>query len=418
MHASDGRRTSTTKSDTPTIPYAQTHPDRLATVAILHGLEPPDPFHARVLEIGCGAGGNLIAMAAATPGHPRGRRRSRRGTDRRGPAPRSPRSGSTNVELRQADVRELTTGALGDVRLHRRPRRLRLDPAPTRATRCWRDRASHLTPDGLAYVSYNANPGGYFRRMLRDVGLWHARGDRRTRPRRPPRRRSSSSSSSDAAGDRRRHLRRAARARGADARRRRRCTGSCTTTWRALAPAVVRRVRRARGATTGSATSARPTSAACARRCCPTGVEPEVWALAGGDRIAFENYSDLLIAAPLPPERALPRRARVADPSRARARRAAALGGAPERRAARGRAARRRVRGARPRAPAGGRRSRRCARELDADPLRARRGAARRLPARAPDARTPAPLHAATRARRAPARSRRSRAGRPRTGRT
>ena len=24
-------------------PYAQTHPDRLATVAILYGLEPPDP---------------------------------------------------------------------------------------------------------------------------------------------------------------------------------------------------------------------------------------------------------------------------------------------------------------------------------------------------------------------------------------
>ena len=49
-------------------PYAQTHPDRLATVAVLHGIEPPDPFSARVLEIGCGAGGNLLAMAAATPG--------------------------------------------------------------------------------------------------------------------------------------------------------------------------------------------------------------------------------------------------------------------------------------------------------------------------------------------------------------
>ena len=49
-------------------PYAQTHPDRLATVATLHGLEPPDPFHGRVLEIGCGAGGNLMAMVAATPG--------------------------------------------------------------------------------------------------------------------------------------------------------------------------------------------------------------------------------------------------------------------------------------------------------------------------------------------------------------
>ena len=49
-------------------PYAQTHPDRLGTVATLHGLEPPDPFASRVLEIGCGAGGNLLAMAAATPG--------------------------------------------------------------------------------------------------------------------------------------------------------------------------------------------------------------------------------------------------------------------------------------------------------------------------------------------------------------
>ncbi len=43
-------------------PYAQTHPDRLATVAILHGLEPPDPFTARVLEIGCGTG-NLALRA-------------------------------------------------------------------------------------------------------------------------------------------------------------------------------------------------------------------------------------------------------------------------------------------------------------------------------------------------------------------
>ena len=60
--------THTTTFDTPISRTAQTHPDRLATVAILYGLQPPDPFTARVLEIGCGAGGNLIAMAAATPG--------------------------------------------------------------------------------------------------------------------------------------------------------------------------------------------------------------------------------------------------------------------------------------------------------------------------------------------------------------
>src|SRR4051795_9203378 len=88
-------------------PYAQTHPDRLATVAILHGLEPPDPFHARVLELGCGAGGNLIAMAAATPGI------RALGVDlAAGPVEDGQRAiaeiGLTNVELRHGDVRELS----------------------------------------------------------------------------------------------------------------------------------------------------------------------------------------------------------------------------------------------------------------------------------------------------------------------
>ena len=76
-------------------PYAQTHPDRLATVAILHGLEPPDPFHARVLEIGCGAGGNLMAMAAATPGIQAVGVDLARGGDRGRSQRRRPRSAST-----------------------------------------------------------------------------------------------------------------------------------------------------------------------------------------------------------------------------------------------------------------------------------------------------------------------------------
>src|SRR3954451_1205540 len=87
-------------------PYAQTHPDRLATVAILHGLHPPDPFTARVLEIGCGAGGNLMAMAAATPGI------DALGVDlAAGPVADGQRAiaeiGLANVELRHGDVREL-----------------------------------------------------------------------------------------------------------------------------------------------------------------------------------------------------------------------------------------------------------------------------------------------------------------------
>ena len=93
----------------------------------------------------------------------------------------------------------------------------------------------------------------------------------------------------------------------------------------------------------------------------PEGVEPEVWQLAGGDRIAFENYSDLLTARHFRQSVLCRAGAAAARRARARARAAPALGRAPEGRAARGRPARRRVRRARPPPPAG-RRLRRAAR--------------------------------------------------------
>lgn len=155
-------------------PYAQTHPDRLATVAVLHGIEPPDPFSARVLEIGCGAGGNLLAMAAATPNlHAVGVDLAALPIAEARQAVAE--TGLDNAEFHQADVRDLTTGKLGQ-----------FDYVIAHGVYGWipedADDAllatikASLTPDGIAYVSFNAQPGGYFRRMLRDVGLWHARG--------------------------------------------------------------------------------------------------------------------------------------------------------------------------------------------------------------------------------------------------
>src|SRR3954452_9188748 len=154
-------------------PYAQTHPDRLATVAILHGLEPPDPFSARVLGIGCGAGGNLMTMAAATPGiRALGIDLAAAPIAEAGAA--ASEIGLANVEFRQADVRELTSGSFG-----------RFDYIVAHGVYGWipadaRDALlsaikTALTPGGVAYVSYNSEPGGYFRRLLRDAGLWHAR---------------------------------------------------------------------------------------------------------------------------------------------------------------------------------------------------------------------------------------------------
>jgi SAM-dependent methyltransferase len=162
-------------------PYAQTHPDRLAAIAGLHGLSAPDPRTARVLELGCGAGGNLLAMAVATPGL------SALGVDLAASVIEEARSavaeiGIGNLELRQGDIAQLTEGQLGE-----------FDYVIAHGVYAWipeplRDRLlaaveSHLAADGLAYVSYNANPGGFIRRALREAGQWFARDESDPDPR-------------------------------------------------------------------------------------------------------------------------------------------------------------------------------------------------------------------------------------------
>lgn len=50
------------------LPFAETEPDFLAALAHLHGFRAADARKARVLELGCAQGGNLIPMAARYPG--------------------------------------------------------------------------------------------------------------------------------------------------------------------------------------------------------------------------------------------------------------------------------------------------------------------------------------------------------------
>src|SRR6185437_16730114 len=51
----------------PGFAYPNTHPDRLATMAILHGLSPVPVERCRMLEVACGDGANLIPIAYAVP---------------------------------------------------------------------------------------------------------------------------------------------------------------------------------------------------------------------------------------------------------------------------------------------------------------------------------------------------------------
>lgn len=49
------------------LPLPETQPDFLAAVARLHGFEAPPPSRARILELGCAQGGNLIPLAWRWP---------------------------------------------------------------------------------------------------------------------------------------------------------------------------------------------------------------------------------------------------------------------------------------------------------------------------------------------------------------
>src|SRR5215213_930881 len=90
----------------PSVPFPQTHPDRLAVLAMLYGMRPAPVEQCRVLELGCGDGSNLIPMALGLP--------TARfvGVDLAAePIARGVQTiealGRDNIALRQADVRQL-----------------------------------------------------------------------------------------------------------------------------------------------------------------------------------------------------------------------------------------------------------------------------------------------------------------------
>lgn len=149
--------------------FHQAHPDRLATVARLHGLDAPDIATARVLEIGGGDGVNAIAIAAAFPGARVLSIDLAESAVRRGKAIVEV-CGLTNVRVEVGDIvalAETMDERFDYVIAHGVYAWV---PGPVReATLALIGRV--LSADGVAYVSYNALPGGYLRQALRDMLL-------------------------------------------------------------------------------------------------------------------------------------------------------------------------------------------------------------------------------------------------------
>jgi SAM-dependent methyltransferase len=155
-----------------TVPMAQTHPDRLASVAALFGMTPAPVTACRVLEVGCGTGGNLIPMAYFLPG-------SRfTGVDLAEDAIAEGRRaagelGLPNLELIAMDLREIGP-AMGqfDYIIAHGVYSWIPDDLRGRLLAVCRER---LAEQGVAMISYNTLPGRYVRMMLRDMMLYHTR---------------------------------------------------------------------------------------------------------------------------------------------------------------------------------------------------------------------------------------------------
>ncbi len=151
------------------VSYPQSAPGQLAVVAHLFGLQTPDLSSARVLEIGCAAGGNMIPYAAA---HPDARVV---GIDLSPTQVDQGRAtiqamGLGNVELLAGDIASMDLSALGQFDFIVAHGVYSWVPAEIQDALLATFRAS-LAPDGVAYMSYNVYPGWKSKEIARDAML-------------------------------------------------------------------------------------------------------------------------------------------------------------------------------------------------------------------------------------------------------
>jgi len=150
------------------VPYdteanSEAHPVAMATIAMLHGLEPAAARNARVLEIGCGDGENIVAAATYLP------EATFVGFDLAAAAIEAGnRVAGPNVRLFAGDILEQSgLGAFEYVIAHGLYSWV---PPHVRVKLLALIRES-LAPNGIAFLSMNALPRWEYRRALRELAL-------------------------------------------------------------------------------------------------------------------------------------------------------------------------------------------------------------------------------------------------------
>ncbi len=154
--------------------FVKTHPDHLATLAEIFGMEAKNPENCRVLELGCGNGSNLISHAYSlkdshfvgidiSSKHIKQAKKWAEELD------------IENVEFYELDLMKMDTETFG-----------KFDYIVAHGLISWipdfvRERVfdiyeEMLAPNGIGYLSYNALPGSHIRNMVREIMRFHTRG--------------------------------------------------------------------------------------------------------------------------------------------------------------------------------------------------------------------------------------------------
>lgn len=152
-------------------PYAQSQPEYLHTYGMLFGMTPPSLETARVLELGCAEGGNLIPHALNYPkasfvGVDLSKVQIDTGLEN------VKTLGLTNVELKHMSITDIdeSFGKFDYIICHGV---ISWVPEFVRE-RIFEICSKNLVENGIAYVSYNTLPGWNMIRTIRDMMLYHS----------------------------------------------------------------------------------------------------------------------------------------------------------------------------------------------------------------------------------------------------
>jgi SAM-dependent methyltransferase len=156
----------------PSFAFRQTHPDRLRVVGTLFGMNPPNVEHCRVLEIACGNGGNLIPTAFGLPNS------QFVGVDLAAKPVEMARERITRLELKNIRLEQADLMDIG-------PDFGEFDYIIAHGVFAWVPERvqekilaickANLSRNGVAFVSYNTNPAGHVRQMVREMTRFHER---------------------------------------------------------------------------------------------------------------------------------------------------------------------------------------------------------------------------------------------------